>query len=108
MWPLRPFQNNTRIFFLQMWISESFMVSHPSQTKLTVECQKDRDGELVKWSRVKGVDLSPKFKVAVKSFPSLQLFSRLSKKFWTTNNCPTKEREGQGKGELFIVSPVYD
>ena len=64
-----------------MWISESFMVSHPSQTKLTVECQKDRDGELVKWSRVKGVDLSPKFKVAVKSFPSLQLFSRLSKIF---------------------------
>ena len=62
MWPLRPFQNNTRIFFLQMWISESFMVSHPSQTKLTVECQKDRDGELVKWSRVKGVDLSPSLK----------------------------------------------
>ena len=57
-----------------MWTSESFMVLHPSQIKLTVECQKERDCELVKWGRVKGVDLSPSLKWLLNPSPGSNSF----------------------------------
>ena len=114
MWPPRPLRNKARIF-LQIWISESFLVSHPSQTKLTVECQKDRDCELVKRTRVKGVDLSPTLKWLLNPSPSpdSNSFSKISKnvkqyfKSYKVVNLSQSLKWHLRAQTLFSVSPKY-